>query len=171
MLEPAKIPVTTVRNSVIKFAAICCAFYIVFLLLMQALDLVHITGLRVVNYLFLFMVCFIGIRRWVFRSEHFVPFLTVFATSLLTGVLSFVFFCIFLLIYSGFNSEMTELFNRHAPTALRSIPSVIILFEGAAVSIIVAFINMQYFRRYEEGEASPERKHHTSQKVHTTTNR
>jgi hypothetical protein len=165
MLEPAKIPVTKVRNSVIAWAGICCAFYIVFLLLMQALNLMHITGLRVVNYAALFVVCFAGIRRWVYRSGHFVPFLTVFMTALATGVLSFVFFCIFLLIYSGFNSDLNDLFNTHAPDALRAIPSVIILFEGAAVSIVVAFINMQYFRRFEEGESSPERKH-SSQKAH-----
>jgi hypothetical protein len=163
MLEPAKIPITKVRNSIIAWAAISCGFYILFLLLMQALSLVEVTGLRVVNYLFLFAVCFVGIKRWVTRSEHFVPFLTVFTTALFTGVLSFVFFCIFLFVYSGFSPGLSELFNEHAPDSLRAIPSVIILFEGTAVSIIVAFINMQYFRRYEEGEVSPTKKHHHPQ--------
>jgi hypothetical protein len=163
MLEPAKIPVTKVRNSIVVFAAISCGFYILFLLLMQAFDLMHVTGLRVVNYLFLFAVCFAGIRRWIYQSEHFVPFLTVFTTCLVTGVLSFIMFGLFLMIYSGFNTELNDLFNRHAPDALRSVPTAMVLFEGTAVSIIVAFINMQYFRRYEEGEASPERKHHHPQ--------
>src|SRR5437762_14204993 len=100
MLEPAKIPLTQVRNSIVKFAAICCAFYIIFLILMQALNLLQVTGLRVVNYAVLFLVCFVGIKRWVTTSEHFVPFLTVFVTSLFTGVLSFVFFCVFLYVYA-----------------------------------------------------------------------
>src|ERR1041384_5841378 len=146
MLEPARIPVTKVRNSILKWGAMCCAIYIVFMLLMQAFNLLEVTGLRAVNYLVLFIVCFAGIKRWVSQSEHFVPFLTVFTTALLTGVFSFALFSIFLMIYAGFNPTLNDLFNKHAPDTLRSITSVLILIEGAAVSIIVAFINMQYFR-------------------------
>src|ERR1041385_8692447 len=106
MLEPAKIPLSKVRNSILKFAAISCLFYIVFLLLMQSFNLLHVTGLRIVNYVFLFAVCFFGIKRWVNQSEHYVPFLTVFTTVLFAGTLSYVFFCIFLLIYSSFSPTL-----------------------------------------------------------------
>jgi hypothetical protein len=158
MLEPAKISIVKVRNSVILWAAICCAFYIVFLLVMKGFGLVHLTGLRVVNYFVLFLVTFIGIKRWVTQTEHYVPFLTVFITALATGALSFGLFCVFLIYYSQFDPQLTELFHKHAPNTLSSVPAALILFEGAAVSIVIAFINMQYFRRYEEGEVSPTRK-------------
>ena len=159
MLEPARIPMPKVRRSIVMWGALCCLFYIVFLFIMKFAGLMEVTGLRAVNYLFLFFVCFIGIKKWVSQTEHYVPFLTVFLTALLTGVFSFLLFCIFLMIYSRFDPELTDLFHRHAPDTLRSVPSALILFEGSAVSIITAFINMQYFRRYEEGEVSPEKKH------------
>jgi hypothetical protein len=165
MLEPARIPRAKVRNTIFALGAICCVFYIVFLLIMKAMGLIEVTGLRAVNYVVLFFVCFFGIKRWINQTEHFIPFLTVFVTAFLTGVFSFLLFSIFLLFYTKFDHSMTELFNKNAPMSLQSIPSVIILFEGSAISIITAFINMQYFRRYEEGEVSAT-KHHTADKQH-----
>jgi hypothetical protein len=159
MLEPARIPLPKVRKSIATWAAICCAIYIVFLFIMKFAGLMEVTGLRVVNYLVLFLVSFFGIKKWVSQTEHFVPFLTVFLTTLFTGIFSFALFCIFLIIYGGFDPNLTDLFHKVAPDTLKGVPSAIILFEGSAVSIIVAFINMQYFRRYEEGEVSPEKKH------------
>jgi hypothetical protein len=160
MLEPARISTVKVRNSILMWAGISAAIYIVFLLIMKFTGLLHITGLRTVNYLVLFLVCFMGIKRWVTQTEHFVPFLTVFITTLFTGLLSFALFCIFLIFYSQFDTNLTNLFREHAPETLRSVPSAVIVFEGAAVSLVIAFINMQYFRRYEEGEVSPEKKPH-----------
>lgn len=159
MLEPARIPMPKVRRSIIIWGALCALCYAVFMFIMKFAGLMELTGLRAVNYLILFFVCFFGIKKWVSQTEHFVPFLTVFLTALFTGIFSFLLFSIFLMIYSRFDPNLTDLFHRHAPDSLRAVPSAIILFEGSAVSIIVAFINMQYFRRYEEGEVSPEKKH------------
>src|SRR5687768_13551767 len=105
MLEPARIPLAKVRKSIVIWALLCCLAYIVFLFIMKAAGLMDVTGLRVVNYLFLFFVCFFGIKRWVNQTEHFVPFLTVFLTAFFTGVLSFVLFCIFLMFYARFDAE------------------------------------------------------------------
>ncbi len=159
MLEPARIPLPKVRKSIVLWAALCCLIYVIFIFIMKAAGLLHVTGLRVINYFVLFFVCFWGIKRWVSQTEHFVPFLTVFTTALFTGFLSFFMFAIFLTIYSRFDTDLTNLFHSHAPDTLRSVPAAVVFFEGAAVSIITAFINMQYFRRYEEGEVSPEKKH------------
>lgn len=159
MLEPARIPMPKVRRSIIVWGAVCALLYIVFFFIMKLAGLMEITGLRVVNYFMLFFVCFFGIKKWVSQTEHFIPFLTVFLTALFTGIFSFLIFSVFLMIYSRFDPNLTDLFHRHAPDTLRAVPSAIILFEGSAVSIITAFINMQYFRRYEEGEVSPEKKH------------
>jgi hypothetical protein len=160
MLEPARIPLPKVRKSILLWGLLCCAAYVVLLFIMKAAGLLHVTGLRTLNYAILFIVSFVGIKRWVAQTEHYVPFLTVFLTSFLTGVFSFVLFCLFLIFYSGHDVELNELFRSHAPPGFHSVPSAVVLFEGSGVSIIVAFINMQYFRRYEEGEVSPENKHH-----------
>ena len=157
MLEPAKIPLPKVRKSILIWGLLCCLGYVVLLLIMKVAGLMHITGLRTLNYAVLFIVCFVGIKRWVTQTEHYVPFLTVFLTSFLTGVFSFVVFCVFLMFYTAYDTELMDLFRTHAPAGFRSVPSAVVLFEGSAVSIIVAFINMQYFRRYEEGEVSPEK--------------
>src|SRR5688572_29334827 len=145
MLEPARIPLPKVRKSILIWGLLCCLAYIVLLFIMKVAGLLPVTGLRTLNYAVLFIVCFAGIKRWVSQTEHFVPFLTVFLTSFLTGVFSFVLFCIFLMFYSSYDTELSDLFRTHAPDALRSVPSAVVLFEGSAVSIIVAFINMQYF--------------------------
>jgi hypothetical protein len=160
MLEPARIPTVKVRNSILMWAVICAVFYIVFLMIMKFTGLLQVTGLRAINYVALFVVTFMGIKRWVSQTEHFVPFLTVFVSTLFTGVASFALFCIFLVFYAESDPLLNDLFHQHAPDTLKSIPSALILFEGTAVSIVVAFINMQYFRRYEEGEVSPEKKPH-----------
>ena len=80
------------------WAAICAIIYIIFMFIMKGAGLLEITGLRVVNYFVLFLVSFIGIRKWVSQTEHFVPFLTVFLTTLFTGIFSFVLFCIFIML-------------------------------------------------------------------------
>jgi hypothetical protein len=162
MLEPARIPTVKVRNSILMWGALCAVCYIVFLMIMKMAGLLNVTGLRAVNYIILFLVCFFGIRKWVFKTEHYVPFLTVFITSLFTGLVSFALFCIFLILYSQYDTELTNLFRESAPTGFRAVPSTVVIFEGAAVSLVVAFINMQYFRRYEEGEVSPPHKSTTN---------
>jgi len=170
MLEPARIPTVKVRNSILIWAVILCAFYIVFLMLMKYTGLLQITGLRAVNYVALFIVTFMGIKRWIAQTEHFVPFLTVFACTLFTGVASFALFCIFLIFYAESDPLLNDLFHQHAPDTLKSVPSALLLFEGTAVSIVVAFINMQYFRRYEEGEVSAAKKTHTDPHSNTQSN-
>jgi hypothetical protein len=153
MLEQAITPITKVRNSILRFGIICSVLYIVFFLLMSAFGLAHITAFRIVNYVFLWAVCFYGIKKWMSKSGAFVPFLTVFGITFFTGMLSFLLFSIFLFLYSRFDSSFTRLVSVNVPTFLREYPSVLVFCEGAAISIIIGFINMQYFRRYEEGEA------------------
>ncbi len=153
--KPANISLSRMRDSVLVFGAISCVLYIAFLFLMKLFGLMHVTELRFVNYVIL---CFVGlyqIKRWIKQTGAYVPFLQVLGTVLFTGVWSFILFSVFLYIYSKYNLELAELFVNRTMGVFPTVPSIIILFEGAGASIIVAFINMQYFRRYEEGEKSP----------------
>jgi hypothetical protein len=146
------------RGSILNYSITCCVLYIAFLLLMKMLNLMHITELRFFNYVLLCVVCIYQIKRWVNKTGAFVPFLQVFFTALFTGIGSFLFFSAFLFVYTKFDTQLNELFVQNTPAPFRFLPSVLILFEGSAASIIVALINLQYFRRYEEGEVSPKRK-------------
>ena len=145
------------KKNILTYGAICCAAYIAFLLLMKAANLMQVTQLRLVNYLFLFLVCMHQIKSHMNVTGTFVPFLKVFGITFFTGVWSFLLYSLFLFVYSRFDTKLTELFVVHTPAYLKDVPSVVILFEGSAVSIMVAFITMQYFRRYEEGEVKQEK--------------
>lgn len=157
MLHAAKISFTKMRNSILTHALISCLFYIGFLLLMKMLHLMHITELRMVNYVILCLVCMYQIKKWVMKTGAYIPFLQVFLTALFTGIASFVFFSTFLYIYTRFDVELNELFVNNTHEVFSSLPTIVVFFEGTAVSIIVALINLQYFRRYEEGEVSPKK--------------
>lgn len=152
------------RSSILTYAGIACVTYIVFLLLMKMFNLMHITELRMVNYVLLCLLCIYQIKRWVNKTGSYIPFLQVFCTALFTGILSFMFFCAFLFVYTKFDTELNELFVQNAPETFRFLPSIVIFFEGSAASIIVALINLQFFRRYEEGEVSPKREVSSSSK-------
>jgi hypothetical protein len=152
MIERARTPIAKVRNSILRFGVICSVFYIIYFLLMRAFGLTHITALRAVNYLVLFAVCFYGIKKWVSKTKAYVPFLTVFGITFFSGLFSFLLFSIFLFFYMRFDTSFNEVVSEYVPSIFRDYPSVLVFFEGSAISIIVGFINMQYFRRYEEGE-------------------
>ena len=156
--KPGRIPVKQMRKSVFMYGIVCCIIYIAFLLLMKTMSLMHLTQLRYVNYLILFFACMYQIRSWMSKNATYVPFLHVFAASFFTGIWSFVLFTLFLVFYTRVDTQLAELFTQHAAAYSQDFPAIVIAFEGSAVSIIVAFINMQYFRRYEEGESPVEKK-------------
>jgi hypothetical protein len=125
------------------------------MLVMKLAGFLEITELRMVNYVILCLVCMYEIRKWVRDRETYVPFLQVFGTSFFTGLWSFFLFSVFLFVYAKFDPQLTELFAQQPLVVFSNFPSILIFFEGSAVSIIVALINLQYFRRFEEGEKSP----------------
>lgn len=166
MLHEAKISITQMRNSIIAYGFISCILYIAFLLTMKMLNLMHVTELRMLNYLILCLVCLYQIKRWVLKTGSYVPFLQVFFTALFTGIFSFVLFSAFLFVYARIDADMNQLFLESTRGLFTHIPTVLLLFEGAAVSIIVALINVQYFRRYEEGEDLPKKVSHPKKVTH-----
>lgn len=150
-----ELPMKKVIRSVLVHGGISCVFYIIFMLVMKLVGLLEVTELRMVNYVILCLVCMYEIRKWVKEREVYVPFLQVFGTAFFTGLWSFFLFSIFLFVYAKFDPQLTELFAHQPMVVFSNFPSIMIFFEGSAVSIIVALINLQYFRRFEEGEKSP----------------
>jgi hypothetical protein len=145
-----------IRSTVLVYGSVCCLLYITFLMAMKLVGLMHVTELRFVNYVILCLVGLYEIRRWIRQRHTYVPFLQVIGTVFFTGLWSFLLFSIFLYVYSRFDMELNELFVKNTLGYFAAMPSIVIFFEGSAASIIVAFINMQYYRRYEEGEKSPD---------------
>jgi hypothetical protein len=149
------ISLSKMRNAALLYGTICCGLYISFLFLMKMMGLIMVTELRFVNYLILCLVGMYQISHWIKQTGAPVPFLQVLISVLCTGVWSFMLFSLFLYIYNRYDLEFAELFVKETRGVFPAMPSIVILFEGSAMSIIAAFINMQYFRRYEEGEKAP----------------
>jgi hypothetical protein len=154
-----ELPMAKIRKTVLVYGSVCAVFYIAFMLIMKLVGLLHITELRMVNYVILCLVCLFEIRQWIKQRHTYVPFLQVFGTAFFTGLWSFLLFSAFCYVYSRYDAELRQLFFENTYGVFPNVPSIVLFFEGSAASIIVAFINMQYFRRYEEGEKSPDKVH------------
>jgi hypothetical protein len=151
-LEPANIPFSRLVPSILLFAAIACVEYILLLVLMQQLGLVQIVELRMINYVLLSLTTIYEVKRLMKQNGGYFRFLKVLMITMLTGSVSFALFSLYLFAYSYFDKAFFEMLQKHSPGAIRSIPALIVLFEGIGVSVIVGFINMQYFLRYETPE-------------------
>lgn len=156
--KPAHIPDSKIRTGIFVVGTICGLSYIGFFLLMSALGLMHVTELRVFNYVVLVGATFLMIRKWIAESHHYIPFLKVVSAAFFTGLWSFILLAAFMYVYSLYNRELYELFQLKTGGSFNSWPQFVVLFEGAGASIVTAFFMMQYFRRYEDGTPYPENK-------------
>jgi hypothetical protein len=154
--KPAMISDSRIRAGIFAVGSLCGLSYIVFFLIMKALNLVHITELRVFNYVVLVAATFFMLRKWVMESHHYIPFLKVVGAAFFTGLWSFILFSVFLIIYTHFDYELYNLFLLKTHGTFDTWPEFVVLFEGAGASIVTAFFMMQYFRRYEDGHPFPE---------------
>lgn len=156
--KPAHIPDRKIRTGIFVVGTICGLSYIGFFLLMSALGLMHVTELRVFNYIVLVGATFLMLRKWIAETHHYIPFLKVVATAFFTGLWSFILLAAFMYVYSFYNRELYDLFILKTAGTFNSWPQFVVLFEGAGASIVTAFFMMQYFRRYEDGRPYPENK-------------
>lgn len=154
--KPAYIPDSKIRTGIFVVGTVCGLSYIGFFLLMTALGLMHITELRVFNYVVLVAATFFMIRKWIVESHHYIPFLKVVATAFFTGLWSFILLAAFLVAYSIYDPALYDLFLLKTGGTFATWPQFVVLFEGAGASIVTAFFMMQYFRKYEDGPPYPE---------------
>jgi len=154
--KPAYISDSRIRTGIFVVGTLCGLSYIGFFLLMKVFGLMHVTELRVFNYVVLVGATFLMIRKWIAETHHYIPFLRVVAATFFTGLWSFVLLSVFLLLYSLYDVELNNLFLLKTRGTFDSWPQFVVLFEGAGASIVTAFFMMQYFRKYEDGHPYPE---------------
>ncbi len=148
-----KISLPTTKKKIVVFGLLNCGVYIILFMSFKYFNLLHFSGLRMLNYITLFLISLYEINRWVKQIGTYIPSLYAFSTIFFTGALSFFFFTGFIFTYSLFNADVTELyFDTYGK--INSSSSVLIFFEGLAGSMIVALIAMMYSDRYEDGEAT-----------------
>lgn len=149
--KPAVLPDSKIRNGIFVVGSLCGLSYIGFFLLMRELGLMHVTELRVFNYIVLVGAVFVMLRKWVMETHHYIPFLKVVGAAFFTGLWSFIVFSLFLVIWTNYDYELYNLFLKKTHGTFDTWPEFVVLFEGAGASIVTAFFMMQYFRRYEDG--------------------
>lgn len=154
MIQAAKTSLTTMKRNIFMFAILNCILYIVFALSFKYLNLLHIWGLSMINFVVLTLVSLIQVRKWLRSYNSHVPFLQVFVTILFTGALSFVFFGAFVLIYSQVDPDLAQLFITHSENTGKLIAPIMLFFEGSGASIIIALIAAFYAGIYEDKKAT-----------------
>ena len=154
MLKAAKTSVTTMKRSIVRFAILNAAIFILLALAFKCLNLLHIWGLNMINYVILTFISLWQVHRWIKQSHGYIPFLEVFFTVIFTGALAFVFFGIFIFLYSLYDPYLASLYITHSDSAGKLIAPILLFFEGSGGSIIVAMIAAFYAARFEDGEAS-----------------
>jgi hypothetical protein len=154
MLKAAKMSVATMKKSIFSFAIINAVIFIIFALSFKYLNLLHVWGLSMINYLSLTLISLYQVNRWIKMGKGYVPFLQAFFTILFTGACSFIIFGAFVLIYTLFDPYLPKLFITHAESTGKLVAPILLFFEGTGGSVIVALIASFYAARYEDGEVS-----------------
>jgi len=152
MLKAARITIFKARKTIISFALLNVAFFIAFMMLVKYTGLLHVTGLRTVNYLFLTVFSILHIRRLMKLFKGYIPFLQVLTITFFTGTVSFFLFSIFIFGYSFFDPYLNSLFIMDTEGMPRIAPPMLVFFEGSGVSIIVGLITMIYSEKFSDKE-------------------
>lgn len=144
MLKTAKITFARARKNILFFAFLNAFCFIAFMMFVKYFNLLHITGLRTVNYVFLTVFSFVQIKRLMKLGHGYLPFLETLCIPFITGTLSFFFFAVFLFFYSFIDPFLISLFVIDIDYLDRLVPSFLVFFEGSGISIIIGLIMMEY---------------------------
>lgn len=152
MLKAAKISFDTMKKSILLFAVINSVIYFLLVLSFKYLNLLHVFGLGLVNFVVLFFLSMLQFKLQILKNKGYIPYLQVFFATLMTGTLSFAAFVVFLFGYSFIDPYFTDLFFVETGTSIKVLPFILLFCQGSGGSIIVALAISFYTARYEDGE-------------------
>jgi len=110
---------------------------------MRLLNILHVYGVEMINYVVLCIICFYQTRERSVR-QGYVSFLATFGISFFTGVISFFVFALFVYRYSRIDPYLNQIYL-HIPRNHQELtPFIFMFFEGSAASIIVSLIVALY---------------------------
>jgi hypothetical protein len=143
-------PSLSIKKNILFFALINLAVYVALFFIFRAIGLLHLSGLRMLNYITLGFVCCYQIDRWVKKGGVHESFLQAFLIAFVTGSVSFVFFAAFIFIYSLTDPYFMSLYFNNSDGTIKMAPFIIIFFEGSAGSIIVGLVAAMYSEKYKD---------------------
>jgi hypothetical protein len=141
------------KKTILLHALLAAVCYIIFFLIMRAVNLLHVTELRFVNYAIFGFAGYMALKE--LRKHISLNYFQDFGAAFLTGIVSFFFLAVFLYIYLHIDSGFSEYLTSHVVNGMSSTPSeisIILFFEGSAMSAIVTLCIMQYFKRFMDKE-------------------
>ncbi len=151
MLKAAKISFSEAKMKIFIFGIVNCVLYIILFLFLKWFNLMHFSGLRMLNYVIFFLLSLYQVKRRVKHAGKYTPSIQALGIIFLTGAWSFLLLAGFILAYSLADPYITEqYFNTYGK--LNSTSSFLIFFEGVAGSTIVALIAMIYADMYKDGD-------------------
>ena len=153
-MKEAEISILKIKKNILFFAALNFAVYVILFLGFKYFNLLNITGLRMVNYITLTLISLYQIHAITKSKNGYIPFLKSYIITFVTGTLSFMFFSIYIFIYSWLDPLLYELFIMDANGESKIISAMLIFFEGSGGTIIISLIAMFYSGRYQDNEAS-----------------
>jgi len=152
MLKAAHLSFSAMRTSIFTFGAVNAGIFILLAIVFKYLNMLHIWGLDMINYVVLAFLSLYQVHHWIRTGRGYVPFLQAFFAILFTGAVAFILFGAFILIYSLFDPLLAKMYITHADSAGKLVGPILLFFEGTGGSIIVALIASFYAARYEDGE-------------------
>jgi len=146
----------SLKRTIIIHGVLAAISYIAFFLIMRAFNLLHVTELRFVNYAILGFVSYHALSdiRKTARLNYFQDF----GAAFMVGIVSFLLLAIFLYIYLMIDASFSEYVTSTAmgggdasPTSPSEI-SIMLFFEGSAMSAVITLCVMQLFKRFLDKE-------------------
>jgi hypothetical protein len=138
------------KQNIIVFSLANFVIYLLLFFIFRAAGLLHVSGLRMLNYIPLTLMCCYQIRRIVININEFLPFLQAFILAIVTGTASFIAFAIFIFVYSKLDPYFAGLYFNDPNGTLRLTPFIVLFFEGSAGSIIVGLISAMYSEKFAD---------------------
>ncbi len=146
-MENAK---TSIQQLGVKVGLVVCGLCIGFFLLMNALDLGHISELRYFNFLIL-ILGLIFVFNYFKRPGRKIDYLPGMGLGFITSTVSLIPFAFFLYLYFSYIDPDLLIKIKSSSTLMSSyltpLASAIgVAIEGIAYGVIVSFVIMQYYK-------------------------
>jgi hypothetical protein len=134
----------------ISYSFLLALIFVCIFLIAKIFNLEAVTELRALNYVFMFPVTYVMLKKYYVAHEYKIDYFKGFALALVTCVLGQLWFSLtfyfYLKIDQGFLHRLVENLPNKVLYPELSL-AFITLSEGIAISVIVALALMQYFKR------------------------
>jgi hypothetical protein len=142
-----KLTPTQIMKTSAEYGAYACIAFIVYFIAMRLIGMATVVELRFLNYIFVIVAAFYAARKAESIKNWRLKYLQAFIVVFLTGTFSFLFFSVFMLIYSVFDpiilNTFAEMFTGASSLGRFSAP-FLIASEGISISSIIG-LGMGFF--------------------------